>query len=286
MSTNSIITNTLSNTAQRYLDINSKRVGQSIERVSFGTRVNRGADDVASLAVSESLRSDIRALRQGVRNLNDGISMINVIEGALNEQVSSLIRLKELATQGASGTIGEFERQTLQLEFASVVAEIDRIAATTEFNGRTLLDGSLAETIQSSEQSSVQIGINSETASRINLNVELDLKASNSTQLGISGLSVSTAEDAQAALDQVDVTLATLNSSRGRTGALQNRFLKALGTLGVSIENLTAADSSIRDADIAEEIAILTKNQIIAQASVNMVGQANLSGQNLLNIIQ
>ncbi len=286
MSTNSIITNTLSNTAQRFLDINSKRVGQSIERVSFGTRVNKGADDVASLAVSESLRSDVRALRQGVRNLNDGISMINVIEGALNEQASSLIRLKELATQGASGTIGEFERQTLQLEFASVVAEIDRIAATTEFNGKTLLDGSLAQAIQSSEQASVQIGINSETASRINLNVELDLTASNSTQLGISGLSVTTSDDAQAALDQIDITLGTLNSARGRTGALQNRFLKALGNLGVSIENLTAADSSMRDADIAEEIAILTRNQIIAQASINMVGQANLSGQNLLDIIQ
>ncbi|PIP71692.1 MAG: flagellin FliC [Nitrospinae bacterium CG22_combo_CG10-13_8_21_14_all_47_10] len=286
MSTNSIINNTLSNTAQRFLDINSKRVGQSIERVSFGTRVNKGADDVASLAVSESLRSDIRALRQGVRNLNDGISMINVIEGALNEQAGSIIRLKELATQGASGTIGQFERQTLQLEFTSLVAEIDRIAATTEFNGRTLLDGSLAQTIQSSQQSSVQIGIDSENASRINLNTELDLSASTSTQLGINNLSVTTATDAQTALNQIDISLDALNSARGRTGALQNRFIKALGNLGVSIENLTAADSSIRDADIAEEIAQLTRNQIIAQASVTMVGQTNLAGQNLLNILQ
>ena len=286
MSTNSIINNTLSNTAQRFLDINSKRVGQSIERVSFGTRVNKGADDVASLAVSESLRSDIRALRQGVRNLNDGISMINVIEGALNEQAGSIIRLKELATQGASGTIGQFERQTLQLEFTSLVAEIDRIAATTEFNGRTLLDGSLAQTIQSSQQSSVQIGIDSENASRINLNTELDLSASNSTQLGINNLSVTTTATAQTALNQIDISLDALNSARGRTGALQNRFIKALGNLGVSIENLTAADSSIRDADIAEEIAQLTRNQIIAQASVTMVGQTNLAGQNLLNILQ
>lgn len=286
MSTNSIITNTLSNTAQRFLDINNKRVGQSIERISFGTRVNKGADNVASLAVSESLRSDVRALRQGSRNLNDGISMINIIEGALNEQAGALIRLKELATQGASGTIGQFERQTLQLEFSSLVAEIDRIAATTEFNGKTLLNGSLARTVQTSEQASVQIGINSENASRINLNTELNLNASNSTQLGIRNLSVTTTADAQKALDQVDISLESLNSSRGRTGALQNRFLKALGNLGVSIENLTAADSSIRDADIAEEIAQLTRNQIIAQASVTMVGQTNLSGQNLLNILQ
>jgi len=286
MATNSILTNTLSNTAQRFLDINSKRVGQSIERVASGTRVNKGSDDVASLAVSEALRSDVRALRQGARNLNDGISMINVIEGALNEQVGSLIRLKELATQGASGTIGEFERQTLQLEFSSLVAEIDRIAATTEFNGRTLLDGSLSQSVQISSQASIQIGVNSQTSSRINLNVELDLAASNSTELGISGLSVATTSDAQAALDQVDATLETINSARGRTGALQNRFFKALGNLGVSIETLTAADSSIRDADIAEEIALLTRNQIIAQGSVAMVGQTNLSGQNLLNILQ
>lgn len=286
MATNSILNNTLSNTAQRFLDINSKRVGQSIERVASGTRVNKGSDDVASLAVSEALRSDVRALRQGSRNLNDGISMINVIEGALNEQVGSLIRLKELATQGASGTIGQFERQTLQLEFSSLVAEIDRIAATTEFNGRTLLDGSLSQSVESSAQASVQIGINSETSSRINLNAELDLAASNSSQLGISGLSVTTTDDAQAALDQIDATLSTINSTRGRTGALQNRFFKALGNLGVSIETLTAADSSIRDADIAEEIALLTRNQIIAQGSVAMVGQTNLSGQNLLNILQ
>jgi flagellin len=212
--------------------------------------------------------------------------MINVIEGALNEQAGSIIRLKELATQGASGTIGQFERQTLQLEFTSLVAEIDRIAATTEFNGRTLLDGSLAQTIQSSQQSSVQIGIDSENASRINLNAELDLSASNSTQLGINNLSITTTATAQTALDQIDISLDALNSARGRTGALQNRFIKALGNLGVSIENLTAADSSIRDADIAEEIAQLTRNQIIAQASVTMVGQTNLAGQNLLNILQ
>jgi len=285
MSTNSILTNTLSNTAQRFLGINSKRVGQSIERVASGARVNKGSDDVASLAISEALRSDVRALRQGSRNLNDGISMINVAEGALNEQVGSLIRLKELATQGASGTIGQFERQTLQLEFSSLVAEIDRIAATTEFNGRTLLDGSLSQTVQASGQSSVQIGVDSETSSRINLNVELNLEASNSTQLGISSLSVATIEGAQTALDQIDASLDSLNSARGRTGALQNRFFKALGNLGVSIETLTAADSSIRDADIAEELALLTRNQIIAEASVSMVSTTNLSGQNLLSIL-
>ena len=286
MTTNSIFNNTLSNTAQKFLDINTRRVGQSIERISSGIRVNRAADDVAGLAISESLRSDIRVLRQGVRNLNDGISLINVVEGALNEQTGAVIRLRELASQGASGTIRTFERQAINLEISSLVAEIDRIAATTEFNGRTLLNGSLAQSVLVSKQIFIQIGINSQSESRLNLNVELDLSASNSTQLGINNLSVSTSEDAQTALDDIAGALETLNLSRGRTGALQNRFAKSLGTLASSIQNLTAANSILRDADIAEEVALLTRNQIIAQASVTMVGQTNLASQRLLDILQ
>ena len=286
MTTNSIFNNTLSNTAQKFLDINTRRVGQSIERISSGIRVNRAADDVTGLAISESLRSDIRVLRQGVRNLNDGISLINVVEGALNEQTGAVIRLRELASQGASGTIRTFERQAINLEISSLVAEIDRIAATTEFNGRTLLNGSLAQSVLVSKQIFIQIGINSQSESRLNLNVELDLSASNSTQLGINNLSVSTSEDAQTALDDIAAALETLNFSRGRTGALQNRFAKSLGTLASSIQNLTAANSILRDADIAEEVALLTRNQIIAQASVTMVGQTNLASQRLLDILQ
>ena len=286
MTTNSIFNNTLSNTAQKFLDINTRRVGQSIERISSGIRVNRAADDVAGLAISESLRSDIRVLRQGVRNLNDGISLINVVEGALNEQTGAVIRLRELASQGASGTIRTFERQAINLEISSLVAEIDRIAAITEFNGRTLLNGSLAQSVLVPKQIFIQIGINSQSESRLNLNVELDLSASNSTQLGINNLSVSTSEDAQTALDDIAGALKTLNFSRGKTGALQNRFAKSLGTLASSIQNLTAANSILRDADIAEEVALLTRNQIIAQASVTMVGQTNLASQRLLDILQ
>ena len=285
MAINSILNNTLSNTAQKFLGINTQRVGQSIERISLGIRVNKAAEDIAGLAISDALRSDIRVLRQGVRNINDGISLINVVEGALNAQSGAVIQLKELATQGISGTIGASERQTLNLVISSLVAQIDRLAATTEFNGRILLDGSLAQSVQASEQDFIQIGIDSQNVSRINLNVELDLSASNSTQLGLNNLSVSSSADAQAALDQIETALDTLNVSRGRAGALQNRFSKALGTIAVSIENLTAADSTIRDADIAEELAVLTRNQIIARAALIMVGQTNLSGQNLLDIL-
>ena len=285
MAINSILNNTLSNTAQKFLGINTQRVGQSIERISLGIRVNKAAEDIAGLAVSDALRSDIRLLRQGARNINDGISLINVVEGALNAQSGAVIQLKELATQGISGTIGVFERQTLNLVISSLVAQIDRLAATTEFNGRTLLDGSLALSVQASEQDFIQIGTDGQDTSRINLNVELNLSASNSTQLGLNNLSVSSSADAQAALDQIETALDTLNFSRGRAGALQNRFSKALGISAVSIENLTAADSTIRDADIAEELAVLIRNQIIAKAAVTMVGQTNLSGQNLLDIL-
>ena len=285
MAINSILNNTLSNTAQKFLGINTQRVGQSIERISLGVRVNKAAEDIAGLAVSDALRSDIRVLRQGARNTNDGISLVNVVEGALNAQSGAVIQLKELATQGISGTIGAFERQTLNLVISSLVAQIDRLAATTEFNGRTLLDGSLAQSVQASEQDFIQVGIDGQDVSRINLNVELDLSASNSTQLGLNNLSVSSSADAQAALDQIETALDTLNVSRGRAGALQNRFSKALGTIAVSIENLTAADSTIRDADIAEELAVLTRNQIIARAALTMVGQTNLTGQNLLDIL-
>ncbi len=285
MATNSIFNNTLSNTAQKFLDINTRRVGQSIERVSSGIRVNRAADDVAGLAISEALRSDIRVLRQGVRNLNDGISLINVVEGALNEQSGAVIRLNELATQGASETLGASERQTINLEIASLTAEIDRIAATTEFNGRTLLDGSLAQSVQASEQTFIQIGTDSRSASRINLNTEVNISASNSTQLGINNLSVSTCKDSQSALDDIATALETLNFVRGGAGAVQNRFVKSLGTLTVSIQNLTAAESTLRDADIAEELALLTRNQIIAMTSISMVGQTNLAGKDLLDIL-
>ena len=285
MATNSIFNNTLSNTAQKFLDINTRRVGQSIERISSGIRVNRAADDVTGLAISESLRSDIRVLRQGVRNLNDGISLIIVVEGALNEQSGAVIRLKELATQGASETLGASERQTINLEIASLTAEIDRIAATTEFNGRTLLDGSLAQSVQVSEQTFIQIGTDSRSASRINLNTELNISASNSTQLGINNLSVSTCKDSQSALDDIATALETLNFTRGGAGAVQNRFVKSLGTLTVSIQNLTAAESTLRDADIAEELALLTRNQIIAMTSISMVGQTNLAGKDLLDIL-
>lgn len=285
MANNSIANNSLSQTAQRFLGVNNERVGQSIEKVAFGTRINKGSDDIAGLAISESLRSDIRALRQAERNANDGISLINLTEGALSEQASILIRLRELATQSQSDTVGQDERQTLQLEFSALREEFDRISTTTEFNGQNLIDGSLAASVQVSLQRSIQLGLDSSKESSINLNQELDLAASNSAGLGLENLSIATAEDALIATEQIESSFNELIRSRGKTGALQNRLQRTLGNLGITIENLAAADSTIRDADLAEEIALLTRNQILSNAAVSMVGQTNFSGQSLLNLL-
>ena len=280
-----IFNNIASLNAQRILGTNNDRLATSVERISSGIRINRGADDAAGLAISEALRSDIRGLRQAVRNANDGISLINVAEGALNEQSSILIRLRELASQAATGTVGSTERATIQLEFSSLRNEIDRIAATTQFNGQGLVDGSLSSSTASASQVLIQVGIDSGSNSRINLNTEIALDAVTSTSLGIDTLSVTAAAEALTTLDTINTAISTVTQGRGKVGAVQNRLTRSVGNLSVSIENLQAAESSIRDADIAEEIATLTRNQILVQSSTAMVGQANLIPQSILQLL-
>ena len=280
-----IFNNIASLNAQRILGINNDRLAQSVERISSGIRINRGADDAAGLAISEALRSDIRGLRQAVRNANDGIALINVAEGALNEQSSILIRLRELASQAATGTVGSTERATIQLEFTALRNEIDRIAATTQFNGQGLVDGSLASSAASSTQVLIQVGIDSGANSRINLNTEINLTAITSTSLGIDVVSVTAAAEALTTLDTINTAISTVTQSRGKVGAVQNRLTRSVGNLSVSIENLQAAESSIRDADIAAEIANLTRNQILVQSATAMVGQANLIPQSILQLL-
>jgi|TARA_B110000196_G_C21022171_1_gene603361 flagellin len=281
-----IFNNIASLNAQRLLGVNSARLAQSVERISSGIRINKASDDAAGLAISEGLRSDIRALRQAVRNANDGVSLINVTEGALNEQAGILIRLRELASQAATGTVSSTERATIQLEFSALRNEVDRIAATTEFNGQKLVDGSLASSVSSTSQIFIQIGINSSADSRINLNEQVDLEAMTSTGLSIHELSVTSAQGALSALSQMDTSISQITAGRGKIGAVQNRLAKSISNLSVGIENLTAADSQIRDADLAHEVAMLTRNQILVQASTAMVGQANLIPQSVLQLLQ
>ncbi|HIF01883.1 MAG TPA: flagellin FliC [Nitrospinaceae bacterium] len=281
-----IFNNIASLNAQRLLGVNSARLAQSVERISSGIRINKASDDAAGLAISEGLRSDIRALRQAVRNANDGVSLINVTEGALNEQAGILIRLRELASQASTGTISSTERATIQLEFSALRNEVDRIAATTEFNGQKLVDGSLASSVTTTSQIFIQIGINSSADSRINLNEQVNLEAMTSTGLSIHELSVTSAAGALSALSQMDTSITQITAGRGKIGAVQNRLMKSIANLTVGIENLTAADSQIRDADLAHEVAMLTRNQILVQASTAMVGQANLIPQSVLQLLQ
>ena len=281
-----IFNNIASLNSQRLLGNNNDRLSQSVERISSGLRINRASDDAAGLAISEGLRSDIRALRQAVRNSNDGISLVNITEGALNEQGSMLIRLRELASQAATGTTGSTERATIQLEFNSLRNEIDRITATTEFNGQKLIDGSLSSSITSTSQVFIQVGIDNSVNSRINLNEQINLKAVTSSALSIDTLSVTTSTAALSALDGIANAISSVTATRGQVGAVQNRLIRSISNLSISVENLSAADSQIRDADIAEEVALLTRNQILVQASTAMVGQANLIPQSVLQLLQ
>ena len=280
-----IFNNIPSLNAQRLLGINNDRLAISVERISSGLRINRAADDTAGLAISNALRSDIRVLRQAIRNANDGISLINVTEGALNEQSGILIRLRELSSQASTGTVGSTERATIQLEFTALRNEIDRIAATTEFNGQKLVDGSLASTVSSTSQILIQVGLDSGADSRINLNEQVNLAAVNASSLLIAELSLTTAAGALTALDVINSAISSITQSRGKVGAVQNRLVRTISNLSISVENLQAAESSIRDADIAEEVAVLTRNQILVQAATAMVGQANLIPQSVLQLL-
>ena len=275
-----IFNNIASLNAQRHLGINNLRLAQSIERISSGLRINRAADDVAGLAISEKLRSDIRVLQQGLRNLNDGLSMINVIEAAMNEQTDMIIRMRELAAQAASATIGDPERLLLQIEVDALIAEIDRFAAATEFNGQKLLDGSLAVFI-------VHFGLDNTVNSQIDLVAvgAIPLAGAGSIVLGVNAVDITTALLAQGELTNLDTATDTVITIRAGVAAVQNRLTRIINTQATVIENLIAAESQIRDADIAAEIALLTRNQILVEAATAMVGQANLIPQSVLQLL-
>ena len=279
-----IFTNLSSLNSQRAMSINNARLGSSLERIATGIRLQRSGDDIGAMSVSESLRGDITALKQGAKNLNDGISMIQMADGALNEQSSILIRLREITTQSATGTIGDTERATLQLEFSALRSEFDRIANTTEFNSRKLLDGSLAAS--SSDTTVLQLGLDSSDNNRFDLNQKINLTAITSSALGFSTDSIATDTGALRAMASLTTAIDKLATVRGRVGAAQETLDYAKGALDSSVENLTGAISTMRDADFAEEFASMTKNQILVQGAAAMIGQANLIPQSVLTLLQ
>lgn len=278
-----IFTNISSQNAQRVLDINNNMLGRAISRIASGIRIRTAADDAAGLAITEQLKADSRTLRQGTRNLNDGVALVNVAEGAMGEQSGILIRMRELASQAATGTIGQTERQTIDLEFQQLKAELDRITNTTEFAGGGILDGTLAAS--NPKHLILQIGATTAADDRIDLNQALDLTTVTAANLGIGNSRISTEGDALLALDQLSTAVDDLIEIRARAGSVQQRLDRAFNNLNITIENLNAAVSQISDADLAEELTDLTKNQILVQSGAAMVSQSNLIPQSVLTLL-
>jgi flagellin len=270
-------TNTMALNAQRNLAATNRSMQGAMERLSSGNRINKSSDDAAGLAISENLRGIIRGYRQANRNANDGISLVQVAEGSLNEVSTMLIRLRELAVQASSDTIGDTERKFVDVEYQQLKSEIQRITDSTNFNGYDLLNGTGGVI-------DIQVGVhNNPFHDRISFNAS----AANSSleALGMTAETVATKDSAQMSLNRVDEALTSVNAIRSNFGALQNRLQSTSQNLLVADENLSAANSRIRDADIAAETAEMTRNSILTQAGISVLGQANSAQQLALKLL-
>ena len=270
----SVRTNVSALTGAGQLGRTNKNLASSLARISSGFRVNKAADDAAGLGVATNLETQIGSTRTAMRNINDGISIIQTAEGASNEVTDILQRMRELAVQSSSGTLGNTERSFIQDEFVQLRSEVSRIAQVTEFNGVRLADGTLSSI-------NVQIGVNNDTASRI----VLQLGDLTTNGLGISALNLDTSANALSALAVLDTALSSVNSTRSLFGAAQNRIESALNNGQIYIEALSAAESQIRDADYAVETSELTKLQIMQQAGVAALAQAKNINQSVISLL-
>jgi flagellin len=272
-----INTNTASLNAQRNLMGTKLNLDKSLERLSSGYRINRAGDDAAGLAISENLRAQVRGLKQASRNAQDGVSLVQVAEGGLNEVSSILIRLRELAVQSASDTIGPVERQFLNVEYDQLNSEIDRIAAGTEFNGTPLLSGT---------GSILDFQVGTRNDPHIDrLSFDASKADANTAALGVNLTSVADKASAQNSLSAIDSAIVSVSAMRADFGAIQNRLQSTIGNIAVSVENLSAANSRIRDVDVAEETAELTRNNILMQAGTGVLAQANQSATSALQLL-
>jgi flagellin len=276
-----INTNVGSLNAQRHLYNTTMRFQKSMERLSSGMRINRSGDDAAGLAISESLKSDIRALQQASRNASDGISLVQVAEGSLDEVNNILLRLRELSEQAATETLGEAERVYLNDEFQELLQEIDRISSTAEFNGIMLLDGSMGTL-------DVQVGIGTDATTSA---VPIDLTqviSSADLNLTAGGVNIdgTNGDAARAAIGLVEAATGIVSSVRAGFGAAQNRLETSIRNIGMTAENLAAANSRIRDVDVALETSNMTSLQILQQAGVSILSQSNMTSQLALNLLQ
>ena len=271
----SIGSNITSLQAQRRLDQTGGKLSQAFNKLSSGYRINRGADDAAGLAIAESLKAQSRIAGQAIRNTNDGISTIAIADGALGEVANILARLAELASQAANGTLSTTQRSVVSNEFVALSSEIERIASVTEFNGIKLLSGTSAITIQVGTGSGVssQIGYTNQLATLAGIGLG---NASGALVYSINGASdEAAATAARLALDAVYAAIYSVGASRGVLGGIESRLSTAIANLGVARENLIAAESRIRDVDVAEEAANLTRLNILQQAGTAVLAQAN-----------
>ena len=268
-----ITNNIASLNAQRHISGSQKGLSTSLERLSSGLRINKAGDDAAGLAISEKLRSNIRALHQASRNGADGVALIQVAESAMEEISNMINRMKELAEQASTGTVSSVERGYLDNEFKSLRSEINRIAEATSFNSTHLLDGSL--------DVDIQIGLSNGANDSINIAIS-DV---HSTVLGLTS-SISTVTAAQLALGTCNSAISSISDRRAALGSLQNRLESVVSNIDTVVENLTGAESRIRDVDIASETANLTKYNILVQAGVSVLSQANQSPQIALQLLQ
>ena len=262
-----IATNVQALAAQRYLNLNHEAQNRSLERLASGNRINRSGDDAAGLAISEKLKADIRSMKQATRNANDGISLIQTAEGAMNEIGNILVRLRELSIQGASDTIGDKERGFIDKECQALKSEVDRISESTEFNGRKLLNGT-------SEPLDIQVGIKNDPRND-RFVFDTPGRVTTADALGIQDISTMDKESSQMNLEKLDGAISKLSENRAGLGALQNRIASTINNLNIYRENLESANSRIRDTDMAEETSELVKQNILTQANISVLGQAN-----------
>lgn len=272
-----IATNIQAIAAQRSMGINRLNQDRSLERLSSGSRINRAGDDAAGLAISEKLKASIRSMKQASRNANDGISMIQVAEGSMNEVSNILTRLRELSIQAASDTIGDTERMFVNKEVQALKEEVTRIAQSTEYNGTKLLNGS-------ADKLDIQVGIhNNPFEDRFVF--DASQLVSTTEALGINDVSTESKLTSQENLALIDSAITKVNENRSALGALQNRLGSSINNLAIYRENLEAANSRIRDTDMADETTELTKSNILTQSTISVLGQANSIPQMALKLL-
>lgn len=272
-----ISTNIASVNAQRNLNDSQSKISDSMAKLASGSRINKAADDAAGLAISENLKAQVRSTRMASRNAQDGVSMVQTAEGGLNELSSIVTRLRELGIQAASDTVGDTERGFLDKEVQQLKNEMQRIAQVTKWGSTGLLDGS-------TPTFDFQVGINNnDFADRISYDGSQNTATIDA--LGLAGLDYTSKEGAQSALEQLDAAQTNVNGMRANLGALQNRLTSTITNLGVAEENLSAANSRIRDTDVASATAEMTRNSILLQSATSTLAQANSKDQLALKLI-